>query len=293
MKIVSVVDDISEVLHVFTRQRNEIRKFKDKRRKAIYSKVQLTDKQKSEIDNFYLNNYGKKIPYTWHRYYTAYTGDFDPQYVPELIYAPEIERMFSRNSSFAMVFTDKTMIPMLAKSVGVKTPKTIISKSQGLFRNENYMIINALQASELLEGQGDVFAKPSIDSSSGQGCRLLNIKNGIDNFSNECAIDLVSNILGNNFIIQEKLICHESIRNIYPDSVNTFRVITYIWHNEICHCPAIMRIGKGGRFWIMHMQEECSLPLTMMELYMRRLLRNLMINIRNILILDLYLMKLK
>lgn len=48
------------------------------------------------------------------------------------------------------------------------------------------------------------------------------------------------------FVVQERLVCHESIRAIYPGSVNTFRVISYIWHNEIKIMPVIMRIGQGG-----------------------------------------------
>ena len=46
--------------------------------------------------------------------------------------------------------------------------------------------------------------------------------------------------------IQEIIKCHESIKNIYPKSVNTFRIITYIIENEVHYCPIIMRIGCGG-----------------------------------------------
>ena len=49
---------------------------------------------KREIDRLYKDNYGKKIPYDWHREYTSYTGKFNARYIPELIFIPEIEAKF-------------------------------------------------------------------------------------------------------------------------------------------------------------------------------------------------------
>ena len=71
---------------------NEKKKIKDARRVNLLKQVHLTNKQKREIDTFYKQNYGKKIPYKWHRLYTSYTGIFDAQYIPELIFIPIIEK---------------------------------------------------------------------------------------------------------------------------------------------------------------------------------------------------------
>ena len=48
--------------------------------------------------------------------------------------------------------------------------------------------------------------------------------------------------LGEDAVIQERLVCHKSITDIYPGSVNTFRVITYRWKDDVLHMPVIMRI---------------------------------------------------
>jgi len=58
----------------------ETEKYHDPRRKKIMEQRPLTDQEKSEIDTFYLENYGEKIPYMWHQYYTAVTGNFDVKY---------------------------------------------------------------------------------------------------------------------------------------------------------------------------------------------------------------------
>ena len=48
------------------------------------------------------------------------------------------------------------------------------------------------------------------------------------------------------FVIQKKLKCHASIAEIYSGSVNTFRIVTYLWHGNIIHCPLVLRIGRGN-----------------------------------------------
>ena len=48
--------------------------------------------------------------------------------------------------------------------------------------------------------------------------------------------------------MQELITCHESIRKLYPDSVNTFRVISYLWKGNIEMMPIIIRIGQGGNY---------------------------------------------
>lgn len=68
----------------------------------VYS-TKLSKEQIAEVDNLYVDNYGKKIPLCWHESYTAYTGKFDKNYFPELLYIPKFERYMNFNSSLANV----------------------------------------------------------------------------------------------------------------------------------------------------------------------------------------------
>ena len=72
--------------------------------------MKLTKEQKRAIDKFYKKHYGKKIPYTYHRLFMAYTGVFDEKYIPEMLYAPYLER-FLTDPSFGNVFTNKNTAP--------------------------------------------------------------------------------------------------------------------------------------------------------------------------------------
>lgn len=112
---------------IFRKKRNEIKKFQDSRRKKIYNNTKLTKIQKNEIDSLYKCYYGCKIPYTWHRHYYAFTGRFDKRYFPELLYIPEFEHYMNYNKAYCKVFSDKNVLPIIAKSAKVEMPKSIIS----------------------------------------------------------------------------------------------------------------------------------------------------------------------
>lgn len=224
---------------------NEKKKIKDARRVNLLKQVHLTNKQKREIDTFYKQNYGKKIPYKWHRLYTSYTGIFDAQYIPELIFIPIIEKKFVHREFEGLA--DKNLLPLLAKDVeGVKPAHVIISCVNGLFRDSHMNIISFNEAVEILSNAGEVFLKPSIDSNSGKGCSILNVKNSKDILTSN-SIEKILVEAGNNFNVQEKILNCKSISALNESSINTFRVTTYIWRGKIFHFPLILRIGRVGK----------------------------------------------
>lgn len=222
----------------------EIRKFRDPRRREIYEKCSLSDGQKREIDALFLDNYGEKIPYTWHRHYTMYTGNFDVRYFPEMLYIPEFER-FMNDGVLAEALSDKNLLPLIAESIGVRMPASIISRIRGIYHDHDMNVISEGEAIQCLENAGIVFAKPSVDTSSGEKCMRLQLVDGVDQGSGTPLKDILK-LLGEDFCVQACVRCHESIRSLYSGSVNTFRIITYIWKEEVIAMPVILRIGRGG-----------------------------------------------
>ncbi len=49
-------------------------------------------------------------------------------------------------------------------------------------------------------------------------------------------------------VVQECIKQHEKLNTLYPNSVNTFRVITYLWKGKVYHVPLALRIGQGGGY---------------------------------------------
>ena len=60
-------------------------------RRDEWKACRLSDAQKKAIDLYFQQHYGRKIPYYWHRMYTAYTGCFDEKYMPELLFSTLLE----------------------------------------------------------------------------------------------------------------------------------------------------------------------------------------------------------
>lgn len=235
----------------------EKNKYKDKRRIQICNSTKLSKEQIAEVDNLYVDNYGKKIPLCWHESYTAYTGKFDKNYFPELLYIPKFERYMNFNSSLANVLEDKNLLYVFAKNANVKMPKRYLACQEGLYTNKNNDVVNFDEAVAYISDLGDCFAKPSIGTDSGNGCGVYCLVGGIDKLSGKTCREVLSG-LGENFVLQERIKCHESIRKIYAGSVNTFRIMTYRWHDSIVSAPVIMRIGRGGgTSWTMPTQVEC------------------------------------
>lgn len=221
-------------------------KYRAKKSKWIWKSVKLTKEQKKAIDQFYKKYYGKKIPYTYHRLFTGFTGDFDEKYIPEMLYAPYLER-FLTDPSYGNVFTNKNTLSIFARGLNVKMPQNIIMGTKKAYYDQNYNRISFSQVEEILKNAGKVFMKVTTESCGGKGCAIANFVDGIDQNTNKPVGDVVKE-MGEEFCIQELLVCHESIRKIYPSSVNTFRVITYILEGEVYTCPIIMRLGLGGSF---------------------------------------------
>lgn len=225
----------------------EKKKFRDKRRIEICNSTKLSQEQIDSVEKLYKHNYGKKIPLTWHKSYTAYTGRFDKYYFPEILYIPEFERYMNYNKSLANVLEDKNLLYVFAKASNVRMPRMHLSCQAGIYKDAENKVLDFEMASSLISNIGVCFAKPSIGTDSGRGCEVYCLVNGTDTKSGKTS-DMILKELGQNFTIQERLVCHESIRKIYDGSVNTFRIMTYRWKNQIIVAPIIMRIGRGGSF---------------------------------------------
>lgn len=214
--------------------------YKGSERQQIVNQYPLTHEQKQEIDNFFLSNYGQKIPYDWHQYYAAHSGVFNAQYFPDILFYTYFERFMNPNLAYNKVLQDKNILPYVAKSAGVSMPRTIVSFSQGIYRDGDGNVLNYQNVVDVLHDGGKLFCKPSKGSCGGHGCFCMD-------FGKEGAnVKASLNNLGREFVIQETVSCDSSIKAIYPNAVNTFRVTTYRWKDGFYLIPAVMRIGHGG-----------------------------------------------
>ena len=236
--------DVTEDLIVGRARKVEIAKFRDPKRTAILERADLSEAQKRAIDDFYLENYGRKIPYTWHRHNLAVSGNFNVRFFPELLFIPEFERYMNQPPEYAKVFEDKNLLYLFADKAGVRTTKSLLSRTAGIFRDADMNELAEREALELAGGIGKCFAKPTVGTCSGQGCGAYDFDGGLDKATG-MGVEALFDELGQEFSIQEPIVCHPTIAALHPESVNTLRVMTYRWREELRALPMLMRIGCG------------------------------------------------
>ena len=223
----------------------EKKKIKDPRRKKIYDSVNLSDEQQKEIQDFFEENYGKKIDLRWHKLYQSFTGKYDKKYFPEILFSTMLEPRLS-NRKIASLFTDKSMVELLYKSIdGLYIPSTTLVCCSGIFYDSDRNVITKEFALEILNNCGKKIIKKTVDTSSGRGVLIVNIENGMD-IKNNLTVEKLLEQFGNNFIVQELITNSNDIRKIYNKSLNTIRVITYIVDGKLYHLPLAMRVGQNG-----------------------------------------------
>lgn len=222
----------------------EVVKFRDPRRLAILEQVELTESQMHEIDDYYVKNYGRKIPYTWHRHNLAISGNFDVRFFPELLFVPEFNRYMNQPDEYAKVFGDKNLLGLFADKVGVRTTRALLTRTAGVFRDADMNELTMREAIDFGGNLGKCFAKPTVDTCSGVGCGAYDFDCGCDKESG-IKVEELFDILGPNFAIQEPIACHPTIADLHPESANTLRVMTYRWKGEIRVLPLLMRLGCG------------------------------------------------
>jgi hypothetical protein len=216
----------------------------DAKRLAGIGDVTLSEEQKKEIDDFYLSNYGEKIDYTCHLTYYAYSGHFDKAFFPEQLYIPEFDRYMNSYIQYNNVFNDKNIYPHIVNALGIRTPENLFSCSKGFITDSQLNKCSEDDMVKILAKEKEFFIKASVDSCGGAGCKLYTNKYPGTPSSEQDILKIIQSF-GNDYTIQRCIKSHPCISTLHPQSVNSVRVMTYRWHDDILSVPVIVRIGIG------------------------------------------------
>lgn len=245
-KIKDMLNNLNDYFFSLRVKRVEYKKMKDKRKVQICKKTKLTREQENEINGYYKNNYGKRINLKWHKLYQSFTGKYDKKYFPEIIFTSELEPLLN-NRAIARQLSDKSMIELLYRNVkDLYIPNTILLCASGNFYDSDRSIVSKEDAKKIISNCGKKIIKITRDSCAGRGVLIIDFNNGYDK-KNNLSVDGLLNLFGNNFIIQDIVTNRSDIRAFHENSLNTFRVTTYIANNNIYHTPIIMRMGRNGK----------------------------------------------
>ncbi len=212
-------------------------------KRALVKSFKPTAEQAEEARSYWKGLTGKRWPLWWHRLYASYTGKWDPRYIPEMLFAVNLEPNSSRRCD-RDALADKNNLVLFTKGGGLRLPEIYASCSCGLI-NRRGELLDISDTVEELGNIGPCVIKRTRDSDSGRDVAVVDFKDGIDVESGKTLESIIESMDGE-WVCQERVHQHESIDAIYPRSVNTLRVVTYRTEQGVGSCPVTLRLGKGG-----------------------------------------------
>lgn len=231
--------------------------------------IHLKNLKRKEIGNIYANNpilngyklnddlehkiklfwkkFGLNVDTRWQQAYISVNGIEDHRYIPEDIFYVFIEPNLNRKDLYH-AYVDKNNYDRLF--TGYKTPKTILRNMSGKYYDENYESIKDSNINDFLKKHsGEYIIKPSIDSSGAKNVmKLLCDSQKICIDGRFVTFENIEKIIPRDFLVQEFLGQHSILKNIYPHSLNTLRVVTLRMDNDIHTLQSIVKFGDTGEY---------------------------------------------
>ncbi|MBR0492674.1 MAG: hypothetical protein IJJ83_02820 [Muribaculaceae bacterium] len=160
-------------------------------------------------------------------------------YIPDTFYYAYIDEYFT-NPQHSGPCDAKNLYDLYFYDV--YRPKTIFRKVDDFLLDSDYDSISLKDAIAKCKDEGEVVLKVAKFSSGGHGVMFWN--SAVD--SEEKLIDFLHS--SKNIICQEVIKQHSSLSVLNPSSVNTIRVFTFAFKNEIYMLSSFIRFGgKGSR----------------------------------------------
>lgn len=186
------------------------------------------------------SQYGIRPNKMWYDLYCFKDEKYDPRFIPEDLYWQKIYPTFNK-PSFRHAYTDKCFYKQLFPYL--KQPRTILRNSNHSFYDDSDNFIDYSQAKSLLESEKQFVIKPAIYS--GEGVDILFYERDDDN---EVDFDSLMKSYGSDYIVQDVVTQHKVLAAIHPRSLNTLRVISFLFQGEVHISSSILRMGvKGSR----------------------------------------------
>lgn len=127
------------------------------------------------------------------------------------------------------------------------TPRTLLKRVKGSYYRPTQERSHTPQSLEstlaLLQDYDRVLIKPTEMHATGQGSGIQIIEPAT--MSQQALIALLESY-ASDIAIQEVIAQHSFLESLQPNSVNTFRIMTFIFNEEVHLLSAFLAIGSGG-----------------------------------------------
>ena len=154
-----------------------------------------------------------------------------------MIYMQKIEQYYN-NAKLAPAFADKNYFDLYLN--GYSMPKTYLHYINNCFLDDSYKIISKDQAINILSNKESFVVKQTIGSSGGAGVRVC------EKYNTDKIKKLLEYPFSSNLIFQEKIKQCDLFNKFSSSSINTIRIYTYWYNDEIYVSNSVLRIGVNG-----------------------------------------------
>lgn len=196
----------------------------------------LCDKEYKEIVLPYWRKYGYRPKKLWYQIFSERDGVVDPRYIPDDLYYGELVPYFS-NSQFRRACEDKCYHDVWFPEL--KQPETVIKNIAGVYYDREMRIISMDEAIDICMAYPQEFLlKPSVDSGEG---RLITFFDPAE-VTRE-ALEKAFRAVDSNFLLQAAVKQHPVLAQMNPTSLNTIRVVSFLFEGEVHILSQILRMG--------------------------------------------------
>ena len=184
----------------------------------------------------YWKQYGVRVKKYWYKYLYELSGELNPRYLPHILFSRDIVPHFD-NPMFIRQLADKNLHSLLFPTV--KRPSTIFKYMDGAFRDDDLSRISEQEAFARLQSVDSFIVKPTRDTGQGKNVLLVKASKDIESLK-----EILAPYQAHDFIVQKIVSQHPSIAKFNPTSLNTIRIVTLVFHNEVHVLSSILRIGS-------------------------------------------------
>lgn len=156
-------------------------------------------------------------------------------FIPDDFYYMYFDEFFARRKE-CRIIDDKNIYGLLFYDVA--QPRTVARIINGIVLSKDYQPISKEEFISLCKSEGRIIIKQSVDSEGGKGILFYD--------SSQDSDETLNGFLKlRNIVVQEVVSQHPEMARLHPESVNTIRVMTFFFDNEVHVLSSVVRMGRG------------------------------------------------
>lgn len=202
---------------------------------AVGKMPKLTHAQKKAVRQFY-SPYVRFMTTRYHRFYTAKSGMFYPEYMPEEFCMMHIDRYFSDRRE-AIYLDNKCYYYRLFANV--KQPELVAMRIGSTWLDGELNPVNAREVLALAGQEPEIVVKKAVNSQGGFGVYFVSGPHMVQDFR-----DIMHDIQCD-VVVQRPVRQHPLLAQMHPQSVNTIRIVSLLTKERVKIYAAALKIGAG------------------------------------------------